>query len=45
MEMNLKLKISGNSYGLIRFENNYVAIDNEHGIIEFNHKFENFNKQ
>ena len=39
-EFKVEKKISGNSYGLIRFENNYVAIDNEHGIIEFNHKFE-----
>ena len=39
-EFKVEKKISGNSYGLIRFENNYVAIDNEYGIIEFNHKFE-----
>ncbi len=32
-------KISGNSYGIIRFNENYIAIDNQHGIIEFNKNF------
>jgi len=32
-------KISGNSYGIIRFNKNFIAIDNEHGIIEFDEDF------
>jgi hypothetical protein len=38
-EFKVEKKISGNSYGIIRFEDNYIAIDNEYGIIEFNDKF------
>ena len=33
-------KISGNCYGLIRYNNNYVAIDSDKGIFEFNNKYE-----
>ena len=33
-------KISGNCYGLIRYNNNYVAIDSDRGIFEFNNKYE-----
>ena len=32
-------KISGNCYGLIRYNNNYVAIDSDKGIFEFNNKY------
>lgn len=32
--------ISGNCYGLIEFENNYISVDTERGIFEFNANYD-----
>ena len=32
--------ISGNCYGLIRFKDNYISVDTERGIFEFDSKYE-----
>jgi hypothetical protein len=32
--------ISGNCYGLIEFEDNYISVDTERGIFEFNAKYD-----
>ena len=32
-------KIDGNCYGIIKFENNFIALDTDQGIIEFDKEF------
>ncbi len=35
----LNKKISGNCYGIIKFKNNFITIDNNRGIVEFNKNY------